>query len=161
MVPSSWTVQEIRSRRRLRRGRLLSIEEREASRKSRVIWICSGPEEEGSLLTPKIPLQVLARSLSARFQSRTLQHSMLPQMTPSRQLLQIGSSTSKFQRLKRSIAYLILSGTVTTTAPVIRQNLLEEPNAMLNLRILQVLLGATALYAVSALNMHRSSGTMG
>nr|AHA59465.1 hypothetical protein [Cherry twisted leaf associated virus] len=161
MAPSGWTVQEIRFRRRLRRGRLLSKEEREASLKGRAIWIYSDPEGEESPLTPRIPLQVLARNISASFQSRTLQHSMLPQIAQLRQLLQIGSSTSKFQKLKRSIAYLILSGTVITTVPVIKPSSLEEPNAMLNLKILQALLGATALYAVSALNMHQSSGTMG
>nr|AHA59437.1 hypothetical protein [Cherry twisted leaf associated virus] len=161
MDPSSWTVQEIRSRRRLRQGRLLSVEEREASRRTRAIWIFSDPGEKGSPLIPRIPLQVLAKSLSASFQSRTLQPSMLPQMTQLRQLLRIGSSISKFQRLRRSIAYLILSGTVTTTVPVTKPSSLEEPNAMLNLKILQVLLGATALYAVSALNMRQLSGTMG
>nr|AHA59487.1 hypothetical protein [Cherry twisted leaf associated virus]AHJ80296.1 hypothetical protein [Cherry twisted leaf associated virus] len=155
MDHSSLTVQEIRSQRRRRRGRLLTTEERTASLRKRAIWRCSDPEEEGSLLIQRIPPQALTRILSARLRRLTPLHSTLPQMMPSRQLLPTGLSTSKFLRLKRLTAFLMLSGTVTTTAQVTKQSLSGGQTAMLNWRIWRALLGVTVLYVAFVQNMRR------
>nr|AHJ80323.1 hypothetical protein [Cherry twisted leaf associated virus] len=155
MDPSSSTVQATRSQRRRKRGRPLTEEERRASLKERVIWKCSEQEDGESLLTQRIPPQVLIRSLSARLRRLTPLHSTSQQTMLSKQLLPTGLSTLKCLRLKRSIAFLMLSGTVTTTAQVIRQNLLDGRAVMLNLRIWQALLGATVLYVAFAQNMRQ------
>nr|AHA59511.1 hypothetical protein [Cherry twisted leaf associated virus] len=153
--PSNWTVQEIRSRRRWRHGRPLTAEEQEASLKERVIWRYSEQEEEGSLLTQRIPPQALIRILSARLRRLTQLHSTLQLMTQSRPLLPTGLNTSKFLKLKRLTAFLMLSGTVTTTAQVIRRSSLDDQAAMLNWRTWRALLGATVLYVAFVQNMRQ------
>nr|AHJ80313.1 hypothetical protein [Cherry twisted leaf associated virus] len=155
MGPSSSTVQEIRSRRRQRRGRPISIEEQRASLRKRVIWRCSEQGEEGPHLIQKIPLQALIKNLSARLRRLTPLHSTLPLMTPSRPSQQTGLNTSKSLRVKRSLAFLILCGTATTTVQVTRPNLLAGQAATLNWRIWQALLGATVLYVAFAQNMRQ------
>nr|AHA59497.1 hypothetical protein [Cherry twisted leaf associated virus] len=155
MDHSSSIVQAIRSRRRWRRGRLLTPEEQMASLKRRVIWRYSGQEEEESHLTPRIPLQALIKNLSARLRRLTPLHSTLPLMMPSRPSQQTGLSTSKFLRMKRSLAFSILFGTVITTVQVTKPNLLGGQVAMLNWRTWQVLLGATVLYVAFVQNMRQ------
>nr|AHA59525.1 hypothetical protein [Cherry twisted leaf associated virus] len=155
MGPLSLTVQETRSRRRWKRGRPLSTEERRASLKERVIWKCFELEERESLLTQRIPLQVLTRILSARLRKLTPLHSILPLMTPSKPSLQTGLSTSRFLRVKRSLAFSMLFGTATTTVQAIKPNLLEGQVAMLNWRIWRALLGATVLYVAFVQNMRQ------
>nr|AHA59435.1 hypothetical protein [Cherry twisted leaf associated virus] len=152
MGPSGLTVQETRSRRRRRRGRPLSAEERKTSLKERATWRCSEPEERESHLTQRIPLQVLIRSLSARLRRLTPLYSTLPLMTPSKLSLQIGLSTSRSLKMKRSLAFSMLFGTATTTAQVIKPNSLEGQVAKLNWRIWRALLGATVLYVAFVQN---------
>nr|AGI62192.1 hypothetical protein [Cherry rusty mottle associated virus] len=153
MEPSSWTLHKRRSQRRRRPGPILSYQGLEASSPIGRTSKSSEPEEEELPLTPRIPPPVLAETLSAIFRMRTQLRLTLPLTTPSRQLRLIGSSTLRFQKQKYLIASLILSGTVIITAPVIKRNLLVEQSVELNLKVLLVLLGATALYAVSARNM--------
>nr|AKN20448.1 hypothetical protein [Cherry rusty mottle associated virus] len=158
MEPSSLIINRERSQRRRRLGRTLKPQEMKESKQRRAILRSSEPEEEGSLLTPKIPPQVLAKILSETFKKRTQLHSISHLTTSLRPLLLTGLNTSRCLKLRRLIASLMLSGTVIITAPATKQSLLGGPNAELSLKILQVLLGATALYAVSALNMLQSSG---
>nr|AHA59423.1 hypothetical protein [Cherry rusty mottle associated virus] len=153
MEPSSWTLQGKRSQRKRRPGRTLSFLEQEASNPKDRTLRSSGQEEEELPLIPKIPPLVLAETSSAVFKIRTQLRLTLPLTTPSRQLRLIGSSILRFQRQKYLIASLILSGTVIITAPVTKRSLLVEQSVELNLKVLLVLLGATALYAVSARNM--------
>nr|UCJ00518.1 hypothetical protein [Cherry twisted leaf associated virus] len=155
MDPSSSTVQAIRSQRRRKRGRPLTEEERRTSLKERVIWRCSEQEDEESLLIQRIPPQVLIRNLSARLRRLTPLHSTSQRMILSKQLPPTGLSTLKCLRLKRSIAFLMLSGTATTTAQVTRQNLLGGRVVMSSLRTWQALLGATVLYVAFAQNMRQ------
>nr|AKN20455.1 hypothetical protein [Cherry twisted leaf associated virus] len=155
MDPSNLIMQAIRSQRRRRRGRLVTAEEQEASLKVRVIWKCSEREEEESLLIQRIPPQALIRILSARLRRLTPLHSTLQQTMPSRQSQLIGLNTLKCLRLKRLIAFLMLSGTVTTTAQVTKQNLLGGQAATSNLRTWRALLGATVLYVAFAQSMRQ------
>nr|AHA59469.1 hypothetical protein [Cherry rusty mottle associated virus] len=153
MEPSSWTLHKRRSQRKRRQGPTLSYQGMVASspkgRTSRYL------EQEESELpsTPRTPPLALAETLSAVFRMRTQLRLTLPLTTPSRQLQLIGSSTLRFQRQRYLIASLILSGTVIITAPVTKRSLLVEQSVELNLKVLLVLLGATALYAVSARSM--------
>nr|AHA59429.1 hypothetical protein [Cherry rusty mottle associated virus] len=152
MVPSSWTQQGKRSQRKRRPGPILSYLGQEASNPRDQTLKSSERGDEGLPLIPEIPPLVLAETSSAVFKMRTQLRLTLPLMTPSRQLRLIGSSILRFQRQKYLIASLILSGTVIITAPVTKRSLLVEQSVELNLKVLLVLLGATALYAVSARN---------
>nr|AGI62190.1 hypothetical protein [Cherry rusty mottle associated virus] len=151
--PLNWTLQGRRSQRKRRPGQTLSYLGQEASNPRNRTLKSLEQEEEESPLTPKIPPLVLAETSSAVFKIRTQLRLTLPLTTPSRQLRLIGSSILRFQKQKYLIASLILSGTVIITAPVTRRSLLVEQSVELNLKVLLVLLGATALYAVSARNM--------
>nr|UCJ00624.1 hypothetical protein [Cherry rusty mottle associated virus] len=153
MEPSSWMLHRKRSQRKRRQGPILSYQGLEASNPRDRTFKYSEQEESESPSTPKIQPLVLAETLSAVFKMRTQLRSTLPLTTPSRQLRLIGSSTLKFQKQKYLIASLILSGTVIITAPVTKRSLLVEQSVELNLKVLLVLLGATALYAVSARSM--------
>nr|AHA59509.1 hypothetical protein [Cherry rusty mottle associated virus] len=153
MEPSSWTLHRKRSQRKRRAGQILSFQAQEASNPRSLTLKSSEQEEEESPSIPKTPPLVLAETSSAVFKMRTQLRLTLPLTTQSRQLRLIGSSILRFQRQKYLIASLILSGTVIITAPVTKRSLLVEQSVELNLKVLLVLLGATALYAVSAQNM--------
>nr|AHA59467.1 hypothetical protein [Cherry rusty mottle associated virus] len=153
MEPSSWTLHKRRSQRKRRQGPTLSYQGMAASSpKGRTSKYLEQEESELPLI-PRTPPLVLAETLSAVFRMRTQLRLTLPLTTPSRQLRLIGSSTLRFQRQRYLIASLILSGTVIITAPVTKRSLLVEQSVELNLKVLLVLLGATALYAVSARSM--------
>nr|UCJ00385.1 hypothetical protein [Cherry necrotic rusty mottle virus] len=155
MEPSNSMLQTTRSRRRRRLGRPFLLPEMKKALQERATSISLGQGEGESTLTQRIPPQVLAESLSTTFRKRTLQLSTLHLMTQLKQLQPIGLSTSRCLSLKHSIAFLMLFGTATTTVQVTRPNLLAEPNAMLNLRNWQALLGATVLCVVFAQNMRQ------
>nr|UCJ00455.1 hypothetical protein [Cherry necrotic rusty mottle virus] len=152
MEPSNLMLQTTRSRRRRRLGQPLHFPGMKRVLQERAILKFSDQEEGELTSIQRIPPQVLAESLSATFKKRTLQLSTLHLMTQLKQLQPIGLSTSKCLSLKRSIAFSMLSGTVTTTAQVTKQNSWAEPNVMSNLRNWQALLGATALYVAFVLN---------
>nr|AHA59473.1 hypothetical protein [Cherry rusty mottle associated virus]AHA59475.1 hypothetical protein [Cherry rusty mottle associated virus]AHA59479.1 hypothetical protein [Cherry rusty mottle associated virus] len=153
MDPSSWTLHRKRSQRRRRPGQTLSYLAQVASNPRNPTLKSSEQEEEESPSIPRIPPLALAETLSAVFKMRTQLRLTLPLTTPSRQLRLIGSSILRFQRQKYLIASLILSGTVIITAPVTKRSLLVEQSVELNLKVLLILLGATALYAASAQSM--------
>nr|UCJ00504.1 hypothetical protein [Cherry twisted leaf associated virus] len=155
MDPSNLTVLAIRSQRRRRRGRLLTPEERGASLRKRVIWKCSEQEEGESLLTQRIPHQALIKILSARLRRLTPLHSTSQLMIQLRPSLPIGLNTSRCLKLKRLIAFLMLSGIATTTAQVTKPNLSGGQVAMLNWRTWQALLGATVLCVAFVQNMRQ------
>nr|UCJ00462.1 hypothetical protein [Cherry necrotic rusty mottle virus] len=155
MEPSSEMLQVKRSQRRRRLGRPLMINVRKLTPQGRVTSTSLEQEGEGLSLTPKIPLPVLAESLSAEFRKRTQLRSTLLLMTQLRQLPPTGSSTLRSQMLRSLIAYSMLSGTVTTTVQVTKPNSWGDPSAMLSSRNWRVLLGATVLYVAFAQNTHQ------
>nr|UCJ00448.1 hypothetical protein [Cherry necrotic rusty mottle virus] len=155
MEPSSEMLQAKRFQRRKRLGRPLMINVKRLILQERAILTSSEPGGEESSLIPKIPLPVLAESLSAEFKRRTQLRSILPLMIQSKQSLLIGSSTSKYLKLKCLTVYLMLSGIATTTAQVTKQNSWGGQNVMSNSKNWQALLGATVLYVAFVQSMRQ------